>query len=157
MPEGIDGACDKATGEGGCPPRAAADPPIYNRAAAKALEIADPGGRVATLDLFEVVTKKCGANYTLCPEGCSAKNVNGTWEGDCYQIPVCPRQAQPGSWLRLSLCLTCEAVSAAQRALPPSWLAGAVRGLSGSSAEVTTMDSFRGVSFSAPGALLWAC
>ena len=91
MPEDIDGACDKATGEGGCPPRAAADPPIYNRAAAKALEIADPGGRVATLDLFEVVTKKCGENYTLCPEGCSAKNVNGTWEGDCYQIPVCHR------------------------------------------------------------------
>eukprot|EP01052_Picozoa_sp_SAG31_P027440 SAG31_NODE_2570_length_5460_cov_3.135236_3_plen_1561_part_00 len=87
VPLGIDGFCNKSTGEGGCPPRNNADPPVYNAAAAKAIRAVPAAARIKTLDLYSVVTKKCGAKYTLCPEGCSASKVKGAWEGNCFQIP----------------------------------------------------------------------
>ena len=36
-PTTIGGYCNKSNGQGGCPPRRAADPPIYNAAALKAI------------------------------------------------------------------------------------------------------------------------
>ena len=42
------------------------------------------GAGIAELDLYAVVTKKCGAAYTLCPAGCSQQDPE---HGDCYQIP----------------------------------------------------------------------
>jgi hypothetical protein len=86
VPLGIDGYCNKTNGEGGCPPRAQKDPPIYNAAAQLAIAKSGVPG-VTTLDLNAVVTHKCGANYTLCPENCSATKMKGKWVGNCYQIP----------------------------------------------------------------------
>ena len=87
VPLGIDGHCNKSTLAGGCPPRKNSDPPVYNAAAAEAIKSTPAAGRVSTLDLYTVVTKKCGAKYSLCPEGCTASRANGTWIGDCFQIP----------------------------------------------------------------------
>ncbi len=84
VPEGIDGYCNKTNGQGGCPPRANTDPPIYNAAAAKAVASVPAASRIAELDLYAVVTKKCGTAYTLCPAGCSQQDPE---HGDCYQIP----------------------------------------------------------------------
>ena len=82
VPRGIDGYCNKTNGQGGCPPRRSTDPPIYNAAAEKAVASIPAAGRIEKLDLYAVVTKKCGTNYTLCPEGCVAE-----LQGNCYQIP----------------------------------------------------------------------
>jgi hypothetical protein len=88
VPRGIGGYCNKTTGQGGCPPRRAADPPLYNAAAAEAVASVPAAPRVATLDLYRTVTDKCGVSYDRCPEGCTGQKVNGTWVGDCYQIPL---------------------------------------------------------------------
>jgi hypothetical protein len=83
VPKGIDGYCNKTNGQGGCPPRSNADPPIYNAAAEKAVASIPAAGRIEKLDLYAVVTKKCGTAYTLCPEDCLESNK----QGNCYQIP----------------------------------------------------------------------
>ena len=88
VPLGIDGNCNKSTLAGGCPPRKNSDPPIYNAAAEEAIKGSRAAARVSTLDLYTVVAKKCGAKYSLCPEGCMAsRDPNGTWIGNCFQIP----------------------------------------------------------------------
>ena len=85
VPKGIDGYCNRSTGQGGCPPRSNLDPPIYNKAAAAAVASVDGAEqRVQVLDLYAVVTKKCGVAYTLCPENCVQV---GRGKGNCYQIP----------------------------------------------------------------------
>lgn len=80
-------ACNKTTGQGGCPPRRATDPPVFNSAAARAIQASGHADRVTVLDLYSTVTKRCGTNYELCPENCTASHVNGKWEGNCFQIP----------------------------------------------------------------------
>jgi arylsulfatase B len=87
VPLGIDGFCNKSTLAGGCPPRKNSDPPVFNAAAAEAIASTAAAARVSTLDLYSVVTKTCGVRYSLCPEGCTAHRENGTWVGDCFQIP----------------------------------------------------------------------
>ena len=87
VPLGIDGYCNKTTGEGGCPPRRQADPPIYNAAAAgviaahNAVAAARSQPSVRTIDLYSVVTKRCGATYARCPANCTGEN-------DCFQRPL---------------------------------------------------------------------
>ena len=90
VPLGIGGHCNKTTRQGGCPPRRATDPAIYNAAAAKAVAAAPAASRIEVLDLYSVVTKKCGVAYNRCPEGCTATKQphGGGWEGNCYQIPL---------------------------------------------------------------------
>jgi hypothetical protein len=81
VPKGIDGYCNRTNGQGGCPPRSNLDPPIYNAAAERAVASIPGAGRISKLDLYSVVTKRCGTSYSLCPEGCTLL------EGNCYQIP----------------------------------------------------------------------
>jgi hypothetical protein len=90
VPEGIDGYCNKTNGEGGCPPRRATDPPIYNAAAARVVaahNMQHDGAPIGTIDLYAVATRKCGTSYSLCPANCTGSKVNGSWVGSCYQIP----------------------------------------------------------------------
>jgi hypothetical protein len=87
VPAGIDGYCNKSNGQGGCPPRSQADPPIYNAAAAKAVASIPSSGRIGKLDLYSVVTATCGTKYTLCPEGCTEHGHGKTATGNCFQIP----------------------------------------------------------------------
>lgn len=58
----------QSTGAGGCPPRQATDPPIYNTAALKAIASVPAKDRIQILDLYAIVTKKCGVGYSRCPE-----------------------------------------------------------------------------------------
>ena len=87
VPLGIDGYCNKTTGQGGCPPRRQADPAVYNAAAAKviaahnAAAAASGQPTVRTIDLYGVVTERCGATYARCPANC-------TGEDDCFQRPL---------------------------------------------------------------------
>ena len=55
----------------------------------------------------QLVTKKCGASYTLCPKNCDAS-------GDCYQIPHNVHYEQRG-WADLVAAY----MAAVLRALPP--------------------------------------
>eukprot|EP00039_Didymoeca_costata_P023766 m.8171 g.8171 ORF g.8171 m.8171 type:complete len:310 (+) comp3850_c0_seq2:113-1042(+) len=92
VPNGIAGACNKTTGQGGCPPRRVADPPIYNEAAANVMKKYES---IETLDLYGLVTKKCGTNYTLCPENCDSwPGHNGTIP--CFSRPYNVHYNQPG-------------------------------------------------------------
>ncbi len=87
VPLGIAGACNKTTGRGGCPPRRASDPPVYNAAAAAAVAGTSVAAKVEILDLYSRVVAKCGTNYTLCPANCTERMVNRSHVGDCFQLP----------------------------------------------------------------------
>jgi len=98
IPEGIGGFCNKTNGEGGCPPRVATDPPIYNAAAAKAIASVPAASRIETLDLYAVAAKRCGTQYSRCPEGCVESSPR---VGNCYQIPL-NVHFEPQGWAELS-------------------------------------------------------
>ena len=92
VPEGIDGYCNKTTGAGGCPPRKATDPPIYNAAALKAIRSVPAASRVEILDLYAIVTAKCGEGYARCPAGCVQTDRD---DGNCFQIPLNVHYGEP--------------------------------------------------------------
>ena len=98
VPEGIGGYCNKSTGAGGCPPREATDPPIYNAAALKAIASIPAKDRITILDLYAVVTKRCGVGYSRCPEGCVQTD---RYHGNCFQIPLNVHYEAEG-WAELS-------------------------------------------------------
>ena len=97
-PTTIGGYCNKSNGQGGCPPRKSADPPIYNAAALKAIASVPAASRIEILDLYAIVTKKCGTTYARCPAGCAQTDRD---HGDCYQIPNNVHY-EPQGWAELS-------------------------------------------------------
>ena len=76
----------------------ATDPPIYNAAAAKAIASVPAASRIQTLDLYAVAAKRCGTQYSRCPEGCVESRPR---VGNCYQIPL-NVHFEPQGWAELS-------------------------------------------------------
>lgn len=100
VPLGLNLPCNKSTGQGGCPPRTPGDSAIYNAAAAKVIDSFLPNKRISTLDLYSVVTKRCGSSYTFCPSNCNdypghPGNVT------CFNRPYNVHYNRPG-WLVLA-------------------------------------------------------